>query len=318
MAFGVNIDLGYVNARVKGLDAKLLDERDYANLKNIKTLDSFVILLQETGYKSELIEFPKHAGSVSFVLDAFKKNYDATLKKIESYTPKKYSEFLSYFDFDELCRDVKKIYSKFSLNEKIDLVDLYSEKSNKLIIRLSEAKNIKDFIWLLKHDERFHSLHDIKHYLKKSENFYNDVDAIQAKRKQGLKEIGEPILTHLLEVELKFKKEVLILRLMKRKATINQIVKELKTESLFTPSDYINSRVSYDVFKSKLEKDYSYSFSKVSEFEEFLNQKFYRIVQRATRTSVMNLATLYSYLILKEFEVQKLRTLALEKFGESI
>ncbi|VVB69917.1 V-type ATP synthase subunit C [uncultured archaeon] len=315
---GVNLDLGYANARVKGLESKLLTDRDYANLKNVKTIDSFVTLLQETGYKNELIEFPKHAGSISFVLDALKKNYDATLKKVESYTPKKYSKFLSYFDFDELCRDVKKIYSKFLLNEKTDLFDLYSQKSNKLVTNLLEAQNTQDFIRLLKHDERFKSLHDIKHYSKKPQEFYHDIDAIQARSKHSLKDFGEKVLTHLLEIELKFKKEILTLRLLKRKATSNQIIKELRKEDLFKPHDYVTARLSYESFKSRLQKDYNNSFTKISEFEEFVDQKFYDSVKRVTRVSVMNLSTLYSYLILKEIEVQKLRTLAVEKFGENI
>lgn len=315
--FGIKYGLGYVNARVKGLESKLLNDRDYSNLKNVKTLDSFVTLLQETSYRKELIEYPKHTGSVSFVLDSFKKNYDYTLKKIESYTPHKYYDFLDYFDFDELCRDVKKVFSKLLLNERTSLNELYSTSSNKFIAKLLEAPNSTEFLKILKRDQRFSLLHDLKHYLKRSQDFYHDVDLIQAKRKVLLLEnFGEPTLAHLFKVEVKFKRELVILRLLKRKTSAVQVIKELKKEGLLNPESYVYARISYDSFKDKLEREYNHSFKKVSDFEEFTAQKFYAAARIATKSSVMNLTTIYSFMTLKELEIQKLRTMALEKFGE--
>lgn len=316
---GTKFELGYVNARVKGLESKLLSDRDYANLKTVKTLDSFVTLLQETGYKRELIEYPKHTGSVSFILESFKKNYDVTLKRIKYYTPKKYYEFLDYFDFDELCRDVKKIFSKLLLNEKTSWTEVYSTPSNKFVAKLLEVPNNLDLLKILKRDERFSILHDLKHYLKKPQEFYHDIDLIQAKRKLLLlKDFGEPTLAHLFKLESKFKRELVVLRLLKRRTSTLQIIKELKKEGLLNPESYVYARFSYDSFKSKVEKECGHSFNKISDFEEFTRKKFYDAARLATRSSVMNLTTIYAFMTLKELEIQRLRTLALEKFGEGI
>ena len=75
-------DYGYINARIRGMKSRLLDERVYNELLNQPDLESMISVLKNTQYGPVLARMPKTENLMDAFIQALREDLENTFKKI--------------------------------------------------------------------------------------------------------------------------------------------------------------------------------------------------------------------------------------------
>ena len=99
-------DYGYINARIRGMKSRLLDERIYNELLNQPDLDSMISVLKNTQYGAVLARMPKSENLMDAFIQALREDLENTFKKIlkiSSGNPRKlFQILLMRYDIENL------------------------------------------------------------------------------------------------------------------------------------------------------------------------------------------------------------------------
>lgn len=75
-------DYGYINARIRGMKSRLLDERVYNELLNQPDLDSVITVLKNTPYGGVLARMPQTENLIDTFIQALREDLENTFQKI--------------------------------------------------------------------------------------------------------------------------------------------------------------------------------------------------------------------------------------------
>ncbi len=75
-------DYGYINARIRGMKARLLDEKVYNDLLNQPDLDSLITVLKNTPYGQALARMPKTENPIDGFIHALREDLETTFQKL--------------------------------------------------------------------------------------------------------------------------------------------------------------------------------------------------------------------------------------------
>ena len=78
----IEVDYGYVNARIRGMKSRLLDRRALEDMIFQPDLDSLITSLEKTPYKEDIIEAKVLYRGVLCIEYALRKNFTRTFRKI--------------------------------------------------------------------------------------------------------------------------------------------------------------------------------------------------------------------------------------------
>ncbi len=78
---------GYINARTKGMKAKLLSEDKLNQLLAVKSLDEVIAILEETQYKEKMVEFSTRYSGIELVNRAVNADFVSAIRKIAKFLP---------------------------------------------------------------------------------------------------------------------------------------------------------------------------------------------------------------------------------------
>ena len=78
----VEMDYGYVNARIRGMKSRLLDRHSLDEMMFRPDLDSVIADLEKTPYKDEIVEAKVQYSGILCIEQALRKNFTRTFRKI--------------------------------------------------------------------------------------------------------------------------------------------------------------------------------------------------------------------------------------------
>lgn len=88
----VEMDYGYVNARIRGMKSRLLDRQAFEDMIFQPDLDSLISVLEKTPYKEDVIEAKVLYPGILCIEYALRKNFTRTFRKILDFTRKSDAE----------------------------------------------------------------------------------------------------------------------------------------------------------------------------------------------------------------------------------
>jgi V/A-type H+-transporting ATPase subunit C len=88
----IDMDYGYVNARIRGMKSRLLDQHTLEDMIFQPDLDSLISTLEKTPYKEDIIEAKVLCQGVLCIEYALRKNFTRTFRKILDFVKKSDAE----------------------------------------------------------------------------------------------------------------------------------------------------------------------------------------------------------------------------------
>jgi V/A-type H+-transporting ATPase subunit C len=321
---------GYSNARVKGMESKLISSSVMKSIEDAKDVDSMLSILFQTDYNAAILKFGGLEINTTMLDFAVSENLASNLNKLADITPndEKYiiEHMISGFDFN----NIKMVLEAIDRHKKFDSISKYIVSSRRFgsdfLQDVMKADNINDaFSKLLRNRQYRNVLSKAYEAYKKTTNV---MDAITTIDMEHYKEIGDLSIeltkTHhksakILKMDIDMRNIITLLKAKKVEMNFVDISANLiKNGSLSLKyfSEIYNNSDDINSFALKINefdlKDAVLVYSENNHmlpFEISMRNQIFNKSQKLLEASVLSLNALVDYVYLKEAEVFTIRAL---------
>ncbi len=150
----IDMDYGYVNARIRGMKSRLLDQPTLEDMIFQPDLDSLISTLEKTPYKEDIIEAKVRCQGVLCIEYALRKNFTRTFRKILDFVKKSDAEryiriFLHRWDIQNIKTILRGKNIHVTNEEILDCLVPAGELDEVTLTELVRQPNIRAVIDLL-------------------------------------------------------------------------------------------------------------------------------------------------------------------------
>ncbi|MBI5159264.1 V-type ATPase subunit [Candidatus Micrarchaeota archaeon] len=329
------LTFAYSNARAKAMKSLLLPQNKIREMIAVKNVDTVIAILEETGYKQELVEFSTKYSGADLVERALTTNLARTLNKLLKISPKCGKKVLHALFKKWETHNIKTILvgkNQAHSNEKIEasLLNVGAISEEKLR-QMLQAKTVEEAIEKLRNTEYYTVLAPLVKKYAAEKNVLPFVNALDEYYYAGVaestKQTGDNAVSEIINSEIDAKNISNVLRAKANKLTAQQakkltikggrisektIQKMLEAPDAKTAAQLVPG---YDL--SKAVKQFEET-SSITSFEVELEKQIVLFAIKKMRLASVSLAALAGYLYLKEAEIANIRKIVRAKeFGLS-
>lgn len=310
----INLRYANINAKLKGMHAKFLNQDELFKLSRQNDMRNAIFFLRENiedlsnlDENSDRILVEKELDKI--IIDDINK-----IEKVLSSSEKElFEDFVSKYEIKCLIEAYKIVYSNNDMNDSQKIVDLWTSKIFKEINGITKATNSEQFLNILKRTKYYKY---VKEYIEKKDFKVNDLETILYKvyfenLYKNLKRIDKN-LVDIIGRNIDLLNINWIFRMNKYYNISNENIKE-KLINVYYKIDkkiienLINSK-DYDEFKKIVDKtEYLIIMNdKEVDLDNKIDKYLYQKCKKVFMFQKYNLNTVFSYMYLKEFEKQNI------------
>lgn len=327
------LTFAYSNARAKAMKSLLLPQTKIREMVSVKTVDAVTGILEETGYKQELVELSAKYSGADLVERALTKNLASTLNKLLRISPHcGYIVLHALFKKWEV-HNLKTILVGKSQGHGKEKIEAFLVSAGELneskLEELLEAKTVEETIMLLKRTDYYPVLAPLMKKFLQDKNVLPLLNALDEYYYRGVAEsaklAGDKPVSEIINAETDAKNISNILRAKANNFTREE-TRRIVVRGGSIPAKTIEKMIEAPDVKSTVELVKKYDLSKALEqfeatksitaFEIDLEKQIALFAAKKMRLASVSLAALVGYLYLKETEVANIRRIVRAKeFG---
>ncbi|MBI5035879.1 V-type ATPase subunit [Candidatus Micrarchaeota archaeon] len=319
----MDLSYGYANARIKAMESQLLKQEQFREISVVGTLPEVIALLQETGYKNDLVEASKKYADIRIILNGLQTNFSSTLKKLSRVMPPKADKLFEIAAAELYVQDVKTVVSKKLLGQEVTEAELNmaSEKTQKTVRKLIAASTPEDVLEALRGTDCAQAVSRLEKE-GNAKDLRKLLDAIDACFYERLCKLSkDPSLEKntraFLSDRLQRINALMVLRL-KQHASNDEIRERLLpapsplVEKLIEAKD-MDEAVLLLGLPEQVMQQYAKSRA-LSTIELGLERKFMQGILKKFKASVLSFGVVLGFIYLKQAEVDTIKRIALGKY----
>ncbi len=325
MIFAYDLSFAYTNARVKAMKSKLFDRDRVRELLDVRTLNEFIELLEESPYKPEFVAASTRFKGVELVKHALDDNLIATFKRIASVVPAAALPLLKLVVQQWEINNIKKIIASKAIGKQVQLSDLLpaDQESTSLLGKLVECDFVEQVVAVLDRThyapathacrKKFSETHDFRVVLAALDSHYYSLLS------QAMRTAPDAFTAGFMQDRIDFANALVILRMKKTGVENTEIEKHLvrygrqRLSRELLSHDSVEKALAAFAGRKRLDsKVLAAAYEKhglpavEAELEKALLEKARKTVSRAA----LSMGVVVAFLHLKQEEVHSLRKIA--------
>lgn len=329
------LTFAYSNARAKAMKSLLLPQNKIREMTTVKSVDTVIAILEETGYKQELVEFSAKYTGADLVERALTTNMARTLNKLLRISPKCGKKVLHALFKKWETHNIKTVLvgkNQGHANEKIEasLLAIGNTGEEKLK-QLLQAKTVEEVVEKLRGTEYYAVLAPHAKKYSADKNVLQLVNALDEYYYAGVvesaKQTGDKAVSEIINSEIDAKNISNVLRAKANGLTREQakrlvirggrISDKTIQKMLEAPDAKAAAQIAPGYDLSQAIKQFEETGS-ITAFEIELEKQIVLFAIKKMRLASVSLAALAGYLYLKEAEIANIRKIVRAKeFGLS-
>lgn len=322
----MDLAYGYCNARVKGMETRLLSEQVMRELCQVKSLAEVVEILEETSYKESFVQASTRFTGIDLVINGLQLDSLATLAKLRDSLPKKACPLFNAITVEWEVQDLKQIVTKKALNEKVALEELtlYQVGGSTFIEKAANAESLDKTLDVIQ--DKYALSTAVKAFKEKNEfriildaldkEYYKQLAFLTATLPKNEKARG------LLQYKLFLENAMIILRMKHSGTTQKQAIRQQliptaeknpTLEKMVEAETVAQALALLDEAKHLQMRKLWEEEKKLWAVELALNKHFFEKAKKVLHLEVLSFGVVIGFLFLKTIETNNIKKIALGK-----